>query len=438
MCGFIASNLDIPYNSYDLIKNRGPDHINRIKYNNINFVHFLLHLTGEKTTQPIIDEGIVCLFNGEIYNYKDILHEAKSDVYSIIYAYKKYGNEFVKYLDGEYAIVLFDFNKELLFICSDIFKTKPLFYNINDNIVIASYESTCKKIKNQHYSQIEPNKVLIFDLNTMNQIDSYTIYSFDLRQYKSTYDDFYNALEVAILKRYPENSIPLICLSSGNDSGVIACCLNKYNKPSIYISIPKNENIDIILKRQEILKDSHILINFDDNDRQHWKNYLNNNCEPFNWDWRYNPKVNTIVNGFDMGSMLGKSKIINTAKQIDNNIRVLYSGIGADEVMAHNNYYSCGYGNVNIFPENLSNVFPWPNFFHGSMVNYLKGDEYVGGTFSYETRYPFCDKDLIQEFLWLKPELKNNFKNTNYKPALSSYLEKENFPYHLNKCGFNI
>lgn len=136
--------------------------------------------------------------------------------------------------------------------------------------------------------------------------------------------------------------------------------------------------------------------------------------------------------------MLGKSKIINTAKQIDNNIRVPHSGIGADEVMAHNNYHSCGHGNVNIFPDNLSHVFPWPNFFNGSMSNYLKGDEYVGGTFSYETRYPFCDKDLIQEFLWLKPELKNNFKNTNYKPALSSYLEKENFPYHLNKCGFNI
>jgi asparagine synthetase B (glutamine-hydrolysing) len=438
MCGIIVSNLNIPLNSYQIIQNRGPDYTNKIVYNNITFIHFLLHLTGEQTIQPIIDNGVVCLFNGEIYNYKDILPEAKSDVYSIIHAYKKYGKEFVKYLDGEFSIVLFDFNKNLLFICSDIFKTKPLFYSINDDIVIASYKSTCQKIKNQNYSEIEPNKVVIFDLITRNKIDSYEIYKFDLNQHKTTYEDFYIALETAILKRYPENSMPLITLSSGNDSGVIACCLNKYKKPALYITIPKNEDYDTIIKRKEILKDSYIFVDLENDEKTYWKKYLNDNCEPFNWDWTGNPNVNSIVNGFDMGSMLGKSKIISVSKQIDSNIKVLYSGIGADEVMAHNNFYSCGYGNVDTFPEDLSSVFPWLNFFNGSMSNYLKGDEYVGGSFSYETRYPFCDKDLIQEFLWLKPELKNHFKNTNYKPALSSYLEKEGFPFHLNKYGFNV
>jgi asparagine synthetase B (glutamine-hydrolysing) len=269
-------------------------------------------------------------------------------------------------------------------------------------------------------------------------LDSYVIYNFDLVQHKDTYDDFNIALEKSILKRYPENLKPLISLSSGNDSGVIACCLNKYKKNALYISIPKNENNDIIIKRKNILGDSHILLNFETNEKSYWENYLNNFCEPFYWDWRYNPNVNSIVNGFNMGSMLGKCKIIDVAKKVDNNIRVLYSGIGADEVMAHNSYYSCGYGNVNYFPENLNNIFPWPNFFTGSMENYLKGDEYVGGSFSYETRYPFCDRDMIQEFLWLKPELKNNYKGSNYKPALSAYLDKENFPYHLKKYGFNV
>jgi asparagine synthetase B (glutamine-hydrolysing) len=438
MCGIIVSDLNVPEICYNLIKRRGPDNINKVKYNNINFIHFLLHLTGEKTIQPICDDDIVCLFNGEIYNYKEILPEAKSDVYSIVEVYKKYGKEFVKYLDGEFVIVLFDFKKNLLFICSDIFKTKPLFFNIDNNIVISSYESACKNIKKNTYYQIEPNKVLIFDLIDRKLLDSYVIYNFDLVQHKDTYDDFNIALEKSILKRYPENLKPLISLSSGNDSGVIACCLNKYKKDALYISIPKNENNDIIIKRKNILGDSHIVLNFETNEKPYWENYLNNFCEPFYWDWRYNPNVNSFVNGFNMGSMLGKCKIIDVAKKVDNNIRVLYSGIGADEVMAHNSYYSCGYGNVNYFPENLNNIFPWPNFFKGSMENYLKGDEYVGGSFSYETRYPFCDRDMIQEFLWLKPELKNNYKGSNYKPALSAYLDKENFPYHLKKYGFNV
>lgn len=438
MCGIIVSSLDIPIGAYDLVKNRGPNQTNKFTYNNINFVHFLLHLTGEETVQPIIDNNIVCLFNGEIYNYKEILPNAKSDVYSIIYSYKEYGDKFVKYLDGEFVIILFDFNKNRLFICSDIFKTKPLFFNISDDIIISSYESTCKKIKNDKYYEIEPNEVLIFDLLEKKQIDKYIICDFDLKQYKNTYDDYYKALEKAVLKRYPENSKPLVCLSSGNDSGAIACCLNKYNKQALYISMPRGENANIINQRKTILKDEHLLLNIDNSEKNIWRQYLSDNCEPFNWDWKYNPRVNNINNGFSMGSMLGKCKIIDTSIKQDKNIKVLFSGIGADEVMAHNSYYSCGYGNVDIFPQDLSSVFPWPNFFHGSMSNYLKGDEYVGGAFSYETRYPFCDRELVQEFLWLTPELKNKYNNSQYKPALTSYLEKEKFPFHLRKCGFNV
>jgi len=421
MCGIIVSNLNIPLNAYNFISNRGPDYTNAVNTGGYNFVHFLLHLTGQLTPQPIIDNNIVCIFNGEIYNYKNILPDALSDSYSIIEAYKKYGNDFVTYLDGEFVIVLFDFNKNILFIASDIFKTKPLFYNIDNDIVISTYESTCQTIKPQKYYKINPNEVLIFDLTTKKLIEKKTIYKFNLTQYKTNYNDFYKALESAILKRYPENSCPLISLSSGNDSGVIACCLNKYKKPALYISIQKNENVDVILKRQNILGASHILLTMEEYEKIHWKHYLYNNCEKFNWDWSYHPNMRGyVVNGFDMGSMLGKCKIIDTANKTNNGVRILYSGIGADEVMANNSFYSQGWGNVDYFPNDLTAIFPWANFFNGSMENYLKGDEYVGGSFGYETRYPFCDRDMIQEFFWLIPELKNSYKNSNYKPALTS------------------
>ena len=106
--------------------------------------------------------------------------------------------------------------------------------------------------------------------------------------------------------------------------------------------------------------------------------------------------------------------------------------------MARNQYYSCGYGNVNEFTDNLKEIFPWLNFFNGSMENYIKGDEYVGGCFSFETRYPFCDKDLVQEFLWLSPELKNKYKGSIYKPPLLYYLDINNFPLFNKKLGFDV
>jgi asparagine synthetase B (glutamine-hydrolysing) len=441
MCGIIVTSIDdIPQN-YKFIKNRGPNNTNKIKINNINFVHFLLHLTGDKTPQPLTsdDNNIVCIFNGEIYNYKEIYPQAKSDGYSIIEAYKKYGDNFISYLDGEFTIILFDFFANKLFICSDIFKTKPLFYNVSDEIVIASYESICRQIKEQHYYSIKPNQVLVFDLSSRQLINTYSVHNFDLVQRKDNYDDFCNALENAILKRYPEKTVPLISLSSGHDSGVITCCLNKYNKTLLAISIPKNEDLHIINERKKKLGGSHIILNFLDEDKIYWRNYLVNNCEPFSWDWSYHPKMRGYrPNGFDMGSMLGKCKIIKTAQQLNKDINVLYSGIGADEVMAFNSFYSQGYGNVDYFPNDLNLVFPWANFFNGSMENYLKGDEYVGGSFSYETRYPFCDKKLVQEFLWLLPALKNEYNGTSYKPALTYYLQRENFPFHLKKFGFNV
>ena len=48
---------------------RGPDSTNVATYNNVQFLHNLLHLTGNKTTQPFQKGDVVAVFNGEIYNY---------------------------------------------------------------------------------------------------------------------------------------------------------------------------------------------------------------------------------------------------------------------------------------------------------------------------------------------------------------------------------
>ena len=43
------------------------------------------------------------------------------------------------------------------------------------------------------------------------------------------------------------------------------------------------------------------------------------------------------------------------------------------------------------------------------------------------------DKDFVQEFLWLKPELKNR----HYKAPIYEYLKLNNYPFEENKkIGF--
>ena len=58
MCGIIISDLVIPKNASKFVEKRGPDDTNEISYKDINFVHFLLHLTGKKTLQPIWESKI--------------------------------------------------------------------------------------------------------------------------------------------------------------------------------------------------------------------------------------------------------------------------------------------------------------------------------------------------------------------------------------------
>jgi asparagine synthetase B (glutamine-hydrolysing) len=117
--------------------------------------------------------------------------------------------------------------------------------------------------------------------------------------------------------------------------------------------------------------------------------------------------------------------------------RVLFSGQGADEIIS--DYGSKGEkfaphsafgGN---FPHDLKTVFPWRNFFGGVQRAYLDKEEVVAGSWGIETRYPFLDVDVVQEFLWLSSER----KNCVYKAPLQAFLTENGYPYEPGvKIGF--
>ena len=69
MCGIFFSTKKI-FNSdiTEQFKLRGPDNLNIVKIDKYYFCTSLLSITGIKTIQPFIDNNIICIFNGEIYN----------------------------------------------------------------------------------------------------------------------------------------------------------------------------------------------------------------------------------------------------------------------------------------------------------------------------------------------------------------------------------
>src|SRR5574341_1460683 len=104
MCGFLVYRQS-GNNFY--IQKRGQDFTNEVKRDGFTFIHNLLSITGEFAPQPYEEDGIVAVYNGEIYNHPYV----RSDGENLIPLYKKYGFNFPRYFDGEWAIALYDFTR---------------------------------------------------------------------------------------------------------------------------------------------------------------------------------------------------------------------------------------------------------------------------------------------------------------------------------------
>ena len=204
MCGILFTSKEIKELEQTLkyLKKRGPDHTEHKIINNYNFIHVLLSMTGnDYTIQPFVYDNIVIMFNGEIYNFKEF-GDYNSDGECIIESYRKYNDDFIKYLDGEFALLLVDFSKDVLYYSTDIFSIKPLWFAEDGaDIGLCSYESSLKYLGFQNIKQIDANTTIKIKLSTREVLTKLTVYDFDLHQYKTTFDDWNKAFENAIMKR---------------------------------------------------------------------------------------------------------------------------------------------------------------------------------------------------------------------------------------------
>ena len=116
---------------------RGPDDTEVLTIENIQFIHNALYITGDRVSQPFYKDGIVIVFNGEIYNYQE--HgDYKSEVDAIFNAYVSEGAAAFRSFDGEFALCLVDFPKDKIIFTTDTFATKPLWYDFTRALVLES------------------------------------------------------------------------------------------------------------------------------------------------------------------------------------------------------------------------------------------------------------------------------------------------------------
>ena len=150
MCG-ICGELRFDGRSADLtavqrmtarLERRGPDHGGAYADGVLGFGHRRLAIIdlSEKSNQPLVDQelGLALVFNGTIYNYRELRAELRGRGYHffsagdsevILKAYREWGEACPEHLHGMFAFAVWDMRRRALFLARDRFGIKPCYYS---------------------------------------------------------------------------------------------------------------------------------------------------------------------------------------------------------------------------------------------------------------------------------------------------------------------
>ena len=181
MCGingiYNYSNLSRSLENVEVMNmvsvHRGPDFSGVYNDDKIILGHNRLSIIdlAKEANQPFVssDGNVVLVFNGEIYNFKELKEELKinyqfitnSDTEVLLAAYLKWGNTFVSKLNGMFAFAIWDKIKCQFILARDRMGIKPLYYTEHDQAVY--FSSSVKGLMQ--------NKELSFSVDRESMVD---------------------------------------------------------------------------------------------------------------------------------------------------------------------------------------------------------------------------------------------------------------------------
>lgn len=180
MCGFLISysklnNIKNFENAFSTLVARGPDSSKIIIDDDYicGFKRLSIIDENERSMQPFTDGKYTIVFNGEIYNYKELKQllissginnfKTESDTEILLKGFIRFGIDYLKKIIGMYSFVIINKeNNELLFL-RDEFGIKPLYFFKNNEKLIIS--SNIKAITRLNTNQKSINKFNLINFN---------------------------------------------------------------------------------------------------------------------------------------------------------------------------------------------------------------------------------------------------------------------------------
>lgn len=159
LCGFTGEIIDrdkVLENMTEVITHRGPDSVGYYKGDGISMGFRRLSIIDlDSGHQPIYneDKSLVLMFNGEIYNYKNLRKElielghkfyTNTDSEVLIHSFEQWGEKMLNKLRGMFGFAIYNIKDGSLFIARDFFGIKPMHYAVIDGQLV--YGSEIKSI----------------------------------------------------------------------------------------------------------------------------------------------------------------------------------------------------------------------------------------------------------------------------------------------------
>lgn len=303
----------------ELLDHRGPDNLNFVNKQIGEFSVFLGHTrlsiidVSENANQPLVKDEVLLIFNGEIFNFKELATELGidnpvSDTHVLLDYYLAKGGDIFNHLNGFWSFVLLDLRhgNAKVIISRDRLGVKPLYYSNNKNRLIISSEIKpifkTNKVKKEidydilaeliatDYSVKETNVFyknikefppkssavleLCGELSLKNKINQYWSpkLSTNMNRESKALSDLDEILEV-VLTEWMRSDVPIaLSLSGGVDSSLIALACKKFgfNKDLVAFSsvfpgtlFDESEYAEFVAEKTSI-KLNKITPNFDD------------------------------------------------------------------------------------------------------------------------------------------------------------------------------
>lgn len=131
----------------------------------------IIDLTCGHQPMSDADQSVWVVFNGEIYNFKELRAElesfghvfrTKSDTEVIVYGYKQWGEDVLSHLNGMFALALWDPAQRKLMLARDAMGIKPLYYQLDSSTVTFSSEIRGLLARADKSPEIDPAALALF------------------------------------------------------------------------------------------------------------------------------------------------------------------------------------------------------------------------------------------------------------------------------------